>query len=151
MRHDTGTPGTTAGPTENKGAHECLQRTSESPGFLDRERIIAPPGFNRWLVPPCALAIHLCIGMAYGFSVFWLPLSKAIGITKSVACPADASLFLLPHHHHLRLESPQLQAWMFGLFFVFLGSAAALWGGWLERVGPRTAGVVAAVCWAAVS
>lgn len=49
--------------------------------FLSKERIIAAPGFNRWLVPPAALAIHLCIGMAYGFSVFWLPLSKAIGIT----------------------------------------------------------------------
>ena len=47
-------------------------------GFLDKERIIAGPGFNRWLVPPAALAIHLCIGMAYGFSVFWLPLSKAL-------------------------------------------------------------------------
>ena len=46
-------------------------------GILDKERIIAGPGFNRWLVPPAALAIHLCIGMAYGFSVFWLPLSKA--------------------------------------------------------------------------
>ena len=46
-------------------------------GLLDRERIVAKPGFNRWLVPPAALAIHLCIGMAYGFSVFWLPLSSA--------------------------------------------------------------------------
>ena len=45
-----------------------------SVGLFDRERIIARPGFNRWLVPPAALAIHLCIGMAYGFSVFWLPL-----------------------------------------------------------------------------
>ena len=53
-----------------------------SPGLLDKERIIAGPGFNRWLVPPAALAIHLCIGMAYGFSVFWLPLSKAIGIKE---------------------------------------------------------------------
>ena len=51
-------------------------------GFLDKERIIAGPGFNRWLVPPAALAIHLCIGMAYGFSVFWLPLSRAIGIDE---------------------------------------------------------------------
>jgi MFS family permease len=55
----------------------------------DKERTIAGPGFNRWLVPPAALAIHLCIGMAYGFSVFWLPLSKAIGIKESLACPAD--------------------------------------------------------------
>ena len=43
-------------------------------GLLDRERIVAQAGFNRWLVPPAALCIHLCIGMAYGFSVFWLPL-----------------------------------------------------------------------------
>ena len=48
------------------------------PGILDKERIIAAAGFNRWLVPPAALCIHLCIGMAYGFSVFWLPLSRAI-------------------------------------------------------------------------
>jgi MFS family permease len=117
-------------------------------GFLDRERTVARPGFSRWLVPPAALAIHLCIGMAYGFSVFWLPLSKAVGITKSIACPKDASLFF----YYLTTTScdwkvAQLQAWMFGLFFVFLGSSAALWGGWLERVGPRKAGVVAAFCW----
>ena len=54
---------------------------------LDRERIIATAGFNRWLVPPAALCIHLCIGMAYGFSVFWLPLSRAIGLTASKSCP----------------------------------------------------------------
>ncbi|MGO9999818.1 MAG: OFA family MFS transporter [Acetobacteraceae bacterium] len=118
------------------------------PGFLDRARTIAGSGYNRWLVPPCALAIHLCIGMAYGFSVFWLPLSKAIGITKPVACPKDAGLFF----YYLTTTTcdwkvPQLQTWMFGLFFTFLGSAAAIWGGWLERVGPRKAGVVAAVCW----
>ena len=51
--------------------------------LLSKDRIVAGPGFNRWLVPPAALAIHLCIGMAYGFSVFWLPLSRAIGITRS--------------------------------------------------------------------
>src|ERR1700741_4735029 len=61
--------------------------------FLDRARIIAPAGFNRWMVPPAALAIHLCIGMAYGFSVFWLPLSRALGVTKPVACAPDANLF----------------------------------------------------------
>jgi MFS family permease len=121
---------------------------STSVGFLDRARTVARPGFNRWLVPPCALAIHLCIGMAYGFSVFWLPLSKAIGITKSVACPADASIFYFLTTTTCDWKVPQLQAWMFGLFFVFLGSAAAIWGGWLERVGPRRAGVVAAFCWA---
>jgi len=60
-------------------------------GILAKERTIASAGFNRWLVPPAALCIHLCIGMAYGFSVFWLPLSKAIGITKPVECAADMS------------------------------------------------------------
>jgi MFS family permease len=114
-------------------------------GLLERERIIATAGFNRWLVPPAALCIHLCIGMAYGFSVFWLPLSQAIGITKSNACP-DLSLIgeLFTTTCDWRVSSLN---WMFTLFFVFLGSSAALWGGWLERVGPRKAGVVAAVCW----
>ena len=60
-------------------------------GILDREHTIAKAGFNRWLVPPAALCIHLCIGMAYGFSVFWLPLSRAIGLTAPKACP-DMSL-----------------------------------------------------------
>jgi len=116
------------------------------PGFLARERTIAGPGFSRWLVPPAALAIHLCIGMAYGFSVFWLPLSKAIGITESVACPADISFIG-------RLTSTScdwkvsMLGWTYIIFFLFLGSAAAIWGGWLERAGPRKAGVVAAVCW----
>jgi MFS family permease len=116
------------------------------PGFFTRERTIARPGFNRWLVPPAALAIHLCIGMAYGFSVFWLPLSKAIGITSSVACPADMGLLT-------RLTTTScdwkvsLLTWTFTFFIVVLGLAAALWGGWLERVGPRKAGVVAALCW----
>ena len=63
------------------------------PGILDRERIIAKAAFNRWLVPPAALCIHLCIGMAYGFSVFWLPLSRALGITASTACPDICLLY----------------------------------------------------------
>ena len=53
--------------------------------LLAKDRIVAPPGFNRWLVPPAALAIHLSIGMAYGFSVFWLPLSRAIGVSAPAA------------------------------------------------------------------
>ena len=116
-------------------------------GFLDRERTVARPGYNRWLVPPCALAIHLCIGMAYGFSVFWIPLSKAIGIGKSVACPKDAGIFYYLTATNCDWKIAMLQTWIYGLFFVFLGSAAAIWGGWLERVGPRKAGVVAAFCW----
>src|SRR5215470_13995588 len=115
-------------------------------GVLDRERIIAKAGFNRWLVPPAALCIHLCIGMAYGFSVFWLPLSRSIGITQSVACGADAGIINALFTATCDWKISDL-GWMYTLFFVFLGSAAAIWGGWLERSGPRKAGVVAAVCW----
>jgi len=91
--------------------------------FLDKQHTIAPANFNRWLVPPAALAIHLSIGMAYGFSVFWLPLSKGTGWKISTL------------------------GWTYTLFFVLLGSSAAIFGGWLEKNGPRKAGVVAALCW----
>ena len=115
-------------------------------GLLDRGRTIAGPGFNRWLVPPAALAIHLCIGMAYGFSVFWLPLSHAVGVDHSVACAAGSNLFSALFATSCDWKVSDL-GWMYTLFFVFLGSSAALWGGWLERVGPRKAGFVAALCW----
>ena len=113
--------------------------------ILDKERTIAGPSFNRWLVPPAALAIHLCIGMAYGFSVFWLPLSRALGIKEPVAC-TDMSLMteLFSSTCDWRISSLTI---MYTLFFLFLGSSAALFGGWLERAGPRKAGVVAALCW----
>ncbi len=115
-------------------------------GILDRQRTIAKAGFNRWLVPPAALAIHLCIGMAYGFSVFWLPLSQALGVSKAVACPADTSIFTKLFTTTCDWTVADL-GWMFTLFFVVLGVSAALWGGWLEREGPRKAGFVAALCW----
>lgn len=115
-------------------------------GFFSKERTVAHHGFNRWLVPPAALCIHLCIGMAYGFSVFWLPLTKAIGISSSIACPADMSWIAMLFTTSCDWDKPIL-GWMYTLFFVFLGSSAAVWGGWLEHAGPRKAGVVAALCW----
>lgn len=115
-------------------------------GFLDKERIIAGPGFNRWLVPPAALAIHLCIGMAYGFSVFWLPLSRALGIKDAIKCGPEVGFFVQLFSTTCDWQISTL-GWMYTLFFVLLGSSAAVWGGWLERVGPRKAGVVSAVCW----
>ena len=114
-------------------------------GVLDRTRTVARPGYNRWMVPPCALAIHLCIGMAYGFSVFWLPLSHAVGIVQANTCPGE-SLFTTMVSTTCDWTISEL-GWMYTLFFVVLGSSAALWGGWLERAGPRKAGVVAAFCW----
>src|SRR5262252_2107489 len=87
-------------------------------GLLDRERIIAQAGFNRWLVPPAALCIHLCIGMAYGFSVFWLPLSRVVGGGQAKACP-DISIFaeLFTTTCDWRIAS---LGWMYTLFFVIL-------------------------------
>lgn len=98
--------------------------------FLDREHSIAKPGYNRWLVPPAALAIHLSIGQVYAFSVFKIPLSRLIG--GSASAPSDWSLATL--------------AWIFSTAIVFLGLSAAAFGAWLERVGPRRAMFVAALC-----
>ncbi|MFG6412805.1 OFA family MFS transporter [Roseateles sp. DC23W] len=120
--------------------------TGAGSSWLDKERTIAGAGFNRWLVPPAALAIHLCIGMAYGFSVFWLPLSKALGIKEAIKCGPEVGFFQELFVTGCDWKVSTL-GWMYTLFFVFLGCAAAIWGGWLERAGPRKAGVVSAVCW----
>jgi MFS family permease len=98
--------------------------------ILDRERIIARPGFNRWLVPPAALSIHLAIGQAYAFSVFNPPLNALIGITKPA--PEDWSI-------------PAI-GWIFSIAIVFLGLSAAFLGKWVERVGPRKAMLTSALC-----
>ena len=115
-------------------------------GLLDRARTVAGPGFNRWLVPPAALAIHLCIGMAYGFSVFWRPLTRSINGSTPVACAPGTGLL----DRLFTTSCDWLQsdvAIMYTLFFVFLGSSAALFGGWLERSGPRKAAFVSTICW----
>jgi MFS family permease len=115
-------------------------------GLLSKERTIVGPGYNRWLVPPAALAVHLCIGMAYGFSVFWLPLSRALGVTAANACAKDASWLSILTTTSCDWPVTML-SFTFTIFIVLLGISAALWGGWLERVGPRMAGVAAALCW----
>ena len=124
---------------------------------LAKAHTIAAPGYNRWLVPPAALALHLCIGMAYGFSVFWKPLELALEGPDGVAlalCAAgatDVSAKLAGLWRALFATDCNWSqfdlGWIYTLFFVLLGGSAALWGGWLERVGPRRAGVVAASCW----
>src|SRR5215471_4293840 len=119
--------------------------TGTSNGILAKERTIASASYNRWLVPPAALCIHLCIGMAYGFSVFWLPLSRTLGLTASKSCP-DISIFTELFTTTCDWKIASL-GWMYTLFFVFLGISAAVFGGWVERAGPRKAGVAAAVLW----
>jgi MFS family permease len=98
---------------------------------LSKKNIIAKPGFNRWLVPPASIAIHLCIGSVYAWSMFNPALIKVIGGVASSA--DDWSLGQV--------------VWIFSVAIVFLGLSAAFAGKWLETVGPRMVGFVAACCW----
>lgn len=99
-------------------------------GFFSRERITAHHRYNRWLIPPAALAVHLCIGQAYAFSVFNEPLTRVLGISASA--PEDWKLTTL--------------GWIYSLAIVFLGLSAAFGGKWLEKVGPRRTMFTAACC-----
>ena len=100
------------------------------PAFLDRERTVAGPGFNRWLIPPAALAVHLCIGEIYGFSVFNVPLTRVVGIDKSIP-GADWT-------------APQV-GWIDSIALIMLGLSGEVFGRWVERVGPRKT-MVASAC-----
>jgi MFS family permease len=114
-------------------------------GLLAKERTVAGPAFNRWLVPPAALAIHLSIGMAYGFSVFWLPLTRTLATASGGRCEnlsILAELFTTECNWTVPMVS-----FTFTLFIFMLGASAALWGGWLEHAGPRKSGFIAALCW----
>lgn len=108
-------------------------RTDPPTGFLSRERTVAPPGFNRWLVPPAALAIHLAIGEVYAFSVFKLPLTQLLGGVEGTNGNWTQKSIL----------------WVFSIAIVFLGLSAAVFGQWLERVGPRRAMFTSACCFGA--
>src|SRR5271167_3646671 len=101
-----------------------------SSAFLDRQSTAAEPGFNRFLVPPAALAVHLSIGQVYAFSTFNLPLSKLIGLTQTA--PGDWNLKEL--------------GWIFSIAIAILGLSAAVFGHWVERVGPRKSMFTAALC-----
>lgn len=98
--------------------------------ILDRERTVASLGFNRWLVPPAALAVHLSIGQVYAFSVFKLPLTHLLGVAKPA--PGDWS-------------QPSV-AWIFSIAIAFLGLSAAVFGRWVEANGPRKTMFAAACC-----
>ena len=99
--------------------------------LLDRDRTVAGPGFHRWLIPPAALAVHICIGEVYGFSVFNEPLTRTVGITRSV--PGEDWTI------------PQV-GWSYSIALIMLGLSAAFFGRWVERVGPRKAMAASACC-----
>ena len=98
---------------------------------LHKRNIIAKPGFNRWLVPPASIAIHLCIGSVYAWSMFNPALVKILGVVTSSG--DDWSLGQV--------------VWIFSVAIVCLGLSAAYAGKWLEEVGPRMVGFVSACCW----
>jgi MFS family permease len=99
--------------------------------ILDRERTVAGPGFNRWLIPPAAMAVHLCIGEVYGFSVFNKPLTQLLGIDHSV----EGADWTIP-----------AVGWIYSIALIMLGLSAAVLGRWVERVGPRKTMVASACC-----
>lgn len=99
--------------------------------LLLKEQIVAKPGFNRWWVPVASVSIHLCIGSVYAWSIFNPALIKTIGIVTSSA--NDWAL--------------KEVVWIYSTAIVFLGLSAAFAGSWLEKVGPRMVGLVAAFCW----
>ncbi len=98
--------------------------------FLDRRNTVAPPDFNRFMVPPAALAVHLAIGQVYAFSTFNLPLTKLIGLSHSA--PGDWDL--------------KQVGWVFSIAIAVLGVSSAVFGRWVERVGPRQSMFTAALC-----
>ena len=100
-------------------------------GFFSKERIVAKEGFNRWRVPPASIAIHLCIGSVYAWSIYNPALTKVVGVVTSSADDWTLSEVV----------------WIFTVSILVLGLAAAFAGKWLEKVGPRTVGIVAAFCW----
>lgn len=101
------------------------------PGFFAKESIVAKADFNRWRVPIASVAIHLCIGSVYAWSIFNPALTRIRGVVGSG--PDDWSL--------------KQVVWVFTVAIVFLGLSASFAGRWLEKVGPRTVGIVAALCW----
>ncbi len=98
--------------------------------FLSRNATIARPGFSRWMVPPAAISVHMCIGQVYGFSVFKKPLAKALGIAAPIAgdwSEADIGV-------------------AYTVALAVLGLSAAVFGKWVERSGPRMTMLVSMLC-----
>ena len=91
--------------------------------ILTRSAIVAPKNFNRWLIPPAALAIHLCIGQVYAFSVFKIPFMTHFDT-------GEVSI-----------------GWIFSIAILMLGISSAVFGPWVEKNGPRTSMVAAGTCW----
>src|SRR5215213_7368739 len=117
-RSSTEDPGRAGRPVFSMG-----RQSMAVPSFLARERIVARPGFNRWLIPPAALAVHLCIGQAYATSVYKAALVEDFGTSQTAI------------------------GIVFSIAIVMLGLSAALFGTWVDRNGPRAAMFTSACFW----
>ncbi|WP_295696272.1 OFA family MFS transporter [Lapillicoccus sp.] len=120
MSKDTTNPTRTAHRKRSGGPPEATGPLA----FLDRRRTIAPAGYSRWLIPPAALAVHLCIGQVYATSVYKTSLVAHFGASQTAI------------------------GVIFSIAIVMLGLSAAVMGTWVERNGPRKAMFVAACAWA---
>lgn len=99
--------------------------------FLQRQSTVAEPGYSRWLVPPAAIAVHMCIGEVYGFSVFNVPLTRLIGGSHSLA----GQDWTIPN-----------VGWVYSIALFMLGLSGSVFGKWVESRGPRLAMVASATC-----
>ncbi|GGD04790.1 L-lactate MFS transporter [Aureimonas glaciei] len=120
--------------------------STDGGGWLSRSRTVAEPGFNRWMVPPAALCVHLCIGQAYAFSVFNLPMSKLVAIQTADPALAGQPIPAIIKATESVPDDWKLTSlgWIFSLAIVFLGLSAAFGGAWVERAGPRKTMLAAA-------
>ena len=98
--------------------------------FFNKENSVAQPGFTRWLVPPAALSIHLCIGQIYAYSVFNKPMTQLIGINQATNDDWDLKTL----------------GWIFSIALFCLGASAAVLGKWVEKSGPRKSMFASAIC-----
>ena len=73
---------------------------------------------NRWLIAGSAVGIHICIGSVYAWSVLSKPLMQEFGVGLK-----------------------EIQ-WTFSLAILFLGLSAAFMGSYVEKAGPRKAGLI---------
>lgn len=75
---------------------------------------------NKWLIVLAAIGIHISIGSVYAWSVLTRPIMEAMGF------------------------SLQQVTWTFSLAILFLGTSAGFLGTYVERMGPRKSGLIAA-------
>lgn len=88
------------------------------------EAAVPTAPFSRWFIPFAAVAVHICIGSVYSWSIFNRPIQALL--------PNQPWWFSPPYT-------------TFSTALVCLGLSAAFLGPWVERRGPRAAATAAAI------